>query len=103
LINKIDIKIGQKIRERRTKLGLSQKTLGDVVGVTYQQIQKYEAAHNKVSAHRLYFIAKALNVPIQFFFKDVKLKDIPVYSKVIKSNIKSKPLKVKDKPKDKID
>ncbi len=62
-----DISIGRKIRFKRTMLGMSQKKLGSQLGVTFQQIQKYEKGSNRIGAGRLQEIADILNVPIAFF------------------------------------
>lgn len=67
----IDAHVGKRIRLRRTLLGLSQEKLGEALGVTFQQIQKYERGTNRVGASRLYDIATALDVPISFFFDDM--------------------------------
>lgn len=64
----IDIAVGAKIRLRRKQLGISQKTLADAVGVTFQQVQKYENGANRVSASSLARIAKTLQTPIAEFF-----------------------------------
>lgn len=63
--------IGRRIKLLREKLRISQERLGEllVLGVSYQQVQKYEKGVNKVSAERLYRIAQALNVPLDFFFE----------------------------------
>ena len=61
--------IGLRVKQRREGLSISQERLGEMVGVTYQQIQKYENGKNKVSAVRLYKIAETLNVPMGFFFE----------------------------------
>lgn len=66
----IDLIIGKRVRMRRTILGLSQEALGDALGVTFQQIQKYERGVNRISASRLYGLAKVLAVTITFFFED---------------------------------
>ena len=63
-------RIGMKIKLRRRQLGISQEKLGEMIGVTYQQIQKYEKGINKVSAERLQKIAQSLNVSIGFFYED---------------------------------
>ena len=60
--------VGSRIRLRRRLLGLSQTKLGDAVGLTFQQIQKYENGANRVGASRIYHLATALNVPVSFFF-----------------------------------
>ncbi|WP_375686648.1 helix-turn-helix domain-containing protein [Bartonella sp. AC331YNZD] len=62
-----DISIGKKIRLKRTMIGMSQKKLGSQLGVTFQQIQKYEKGFNRIGAGRLQEIADILNVPISFF------------------------------------
>ncbi|HCX90795.1 MAG: transcriptional regulator [Deltaproteobacteria bacterium CG_4_8_14_3_um_filter_43_13] len=63
--------IGMKIKLRREELGISQEKLGEMVGVTYQQIQKYEKGINKVNAEMLQKIARSLDVSIDFFFQDI--------------------------------
>ena len=65
-----DVEIGQKIRALRLERGLSQEELGREVGVTFQQIQKYERGANRVSAGRLQRIADALQVAVTFFYRD---------------------------------
>ncbi|RJQ13878.1 MAG: XRE family transcriptional regulator [Nitrospiraceae bacterium] len=64
--------IGHRIRQRREHLNISQEKLGEMIGVTYQQIQKYEKGTNRVSAERLSGIARNLKVPINFFFEGAK-------------------------------
>jgi transcriptional regulator with XRE-family HTH domain len=66
----IDVMVGKRIRLRRVQLGLSQTELGQKLGVTFQQIQKYENGTNRVSCSRIYETAIALDVPIGFFFMD---------------------------------
>lgn len=68
--NPIDVHVGSRIRLRRTMLGLSQEKLGDRLGITFQQVQKYEKGTNRVGASRLQNIAGILNVPAAFFFED---------------------------------
>ena len=68
--NPIDIHVGSRIRLRRTMLGMSQEKLGESLGITFQQIQKYEKGTNRVGASRLQNIASILNVPVSFFFDD---------------------------------
>ncbi|MCM2474643.1 helix-turn-helix transcriptional regulator [Rhizobium sp. CG5] len=67
--NAIDIHVGSRIRLRRTMLGMSQEKLGDGLGLTFQQVQKYEKGTNRVGASRLQHISELLNVPIPFFFE----------------------------------
>jgi len=68
--NPIDIHVGSRIRLRRTMLGVSQEKLGESLGITFQQIQKYEKGTNRVGASRLQNISAILNVPVSFFFED---------------------------------
>jgi len=66
----LDLEIGQRVKLARKVLGWSQQQLGDASGITFQQIQKYERGHNRISASRLVEIAKALNKPITYFYGD---------------------------------
>ncbi|MFZ2102223.1 MAG: helix-turn-helix domain-containing protein [Oricola sp.] len=68
--NPIDIHVGGRIRLRRTMLGMSQEKLGEALGITFQQVQKYEKGTNRVGASRLQNIAAVLGVPVSFFFED---------------------------------
>ncbi len=67
----IDNHVGGRIRERRIMLGLTQQQLAEVVGVTYQQAHKYERGINRVSAGRLFEIARALSAPITYFYEGI--------------------------------
>jgi transcriptional regulator with XRE-family HTH domain len=68
--NPIDIHVGSRVRLRRITLGMSQEKLGGRLGITFQQIQKYERGTNRVSASRLQEAARALGVPAAYFFED---------------------------------
>ena len=68
--NPIDVHVGSRVRLRRTMIGMSQEKLGDALGITFQQIQKYEKGANRIGASRLQQISKVLGTPISFFFKD---------------------------------
>ena len=68
--NPIDIHVGSRIRLRRTMLGMSQEKLGEALGITFQQVQKYEKGTNRVGASRLQNISSILGVPVAFFFED---------------------------------
>lgn len=68
--NPIDTHVGSRIRLRRNMLGMSQEKLGENLGITFQQIQKYEKGTNRVGASRLQAIASILGVPVAFFFED---------------------------------
>jgi transcriptional regulator with XRE-family HTH domain len=80
LAKKIDDHVGRQIRKRRNLLGLTQEQLADALGISYQQVQKYETAANRVSAGRLYEIAAKLDTEIGFFFEglDPSLAVTPV-------------------------
>lgn len=69
LAKRVDIHIGEKIRDRRTILGLTQEHLAAAIDISYQQVQKYETAANRVSGGRLFQIANALEVHPAFFFE----------------------------------
>ena len=66
----IDIHVGSRVRLRRMILGMSQETLGKALGLTFQQVQKYEKGVNRVGASRLFQLSELLSVPIQFFYDD---------------------------------
>lgn len=68
--NPVDIHVGSRIRLRRNMMSMSQEKLGDSLGITFQQIQKYEKGSNRVGASRLQAIAEILSVPVSFFFED---------------------------------
>ena len=68
----VDVHVGKRIRHRRWMVGMTQQQLGDSVGIKFQQIQKYETGMNRVSASRLWDIASALDVPINFFFEGIE-------------------------------
>jgi len=75
------------MRQRRTLLGMSQTRLGDAVGLTFQQVQKYERGSNRVGSSRLYEFAKALDVPVSYFFDEMPgnvLSGRPMAAKVKK-------------------
>lgn len=67
----IDIHVGRRVKLRRTLLRISQEQLAGDIGVTFQQVQKYESGHNRVSASRLYDISRVLDCPIAYFFEDI--------------------------------
>lgn len=67
--NPVDIHVGGRLRMRRSMLGMSQESLADAVGLTFQQVQKYERGSNRVSASRLYQFSKILDVPVAYFFE----------------------------------
>lgn len=103
----VDKHVGKRIRERRMLMGLSQDKLASSVGVTFQQVQKYERGANRVSASRLYTFSKVLGVPLNFFFSGIEKEhaslphsDIPVdltYDKETLTLVRTY-YNVKDKP-----
>src|SRR6187200_3442617 len=68
--NPIDIHVGSRIRLRRTMIGMSQEKLGEALGITFQQIQKYEKGTNRIGASRMQQIATVMGVPVSYFFDD---------------------------------
>ncbi len=78
----VDVHVGRRVRHRRWMVGMTQQQLGDIVGIKFQQIQKYETGMNRISASRLWDIAQALDVSISFFFEgfetEGKVKEAPV-------------------------
>jgi transcriptional regulator with XRE-family HTH domain len=69
--NPIDVHVGARTRLRRTLLGMSQEQLGEALGLTFQQVQKYERGANRVGASRLFDLSRILDVPVSFFFDDM--------------------------------
>jgi transcriptional regulator with XRE-family HTH domain len=69
--NPIDIQVGNRVRIRRMLIGMSQERLGDLLGLTFQQVQKYEKGVNRIGAGRLFEVSRILNVPIDFFYEGV--------------------------------
>jgi transcriptional regulator with XRE-family HTH domain len=76
--NPIDVHVGNRIRMRRLLLGMNQETLANALGLTFQQVQKYEGGANRVSASRLSAMAEILGVPISYFFGDLRADDAEV-------------------------
>jgi len=70
----VDVHVGARVRLRRTLLGMSQEKLGEAVGLTFQQIQKYERGTNRIGASRLHQFAQVLDVPVSFFFDDMPIE-----------------------------
>ena len=66
----IDVHVGQRVRQRRVLCGLSQMELANAMGLTFQQLQKYERGMNRISASKLWQISQVLDVPVQWFFKE---------------------------------
>ena len=70
-ISPIDIHVGARLRQHRTLLGMTQTNLGDALGVSFQQMQKYERGTNRISASRLFDLSRVLDVPVEHFFDDM--------------------------------
>ncbi len=70
-IGPIDVHVGARVRQRRVLLGMTQTNLSDAIGVSYQQMQKYERGMNRIGASRLFDLSRVLDVSIQFFFDDM--------------------------------
>ena len=68
--NPVDQHVGSRVRLRRMLLGMSQEQLGQSIGITFQQVQKYEKGVNRIGASRLFQISEILDVPVQFFFEE---------------------------------
>ena len=69
--NPIDVHVGARVRLRRTLMGMSQEKLGEAIGLTFQQVQKYERGANRIGASRLHDLSRVLDVPVSFFFDDM--------------------------------
>jgi len=72
--NVVDQIIGQRVRLRRSEIGMSQERLADIIGVTFQQVQKYEKGVNRIAASRLFDISVALDLPISRFFENLVVR-----------------------------
>jgi transcriptional regulator with XRE-family HTH domain len=68
--NPIDIHVGNRVRLQRMLIGISQEKLGERLGLTFQQVQKYEKGINRIGASRLFELSRVLGVPVQFFYED---------------------------------
>ena len=73
--NPIDVHVGSRVRFRRMLLSMSQEKLGEKLGLTFQQIQKYEKGINRIGASRLFDLAQVLGVPVQFFYEEAPAAD----------------------------
>lgn len=77
--NPIDVHVGARVRLRRTLLGMSQEKLGEAIGLTFQQVQKYERGANRIGASRLFDLSRVLDIPVSFFFDDMS-EDVSLQS-----------------------
>lgn len=78
LPNQVDLHVGNRLRIRRTLKGLTQDELASAVGITFQQVQKYEKGANRISASRLYAFSQVLNVRVGWFFEDLEDQVLPI-------------------------
>ncbi len=67
----VDVHVGARVRVRRTLLGMTQTSLGEAIGLTFQQMQKYERGANRISASRLFDLSRLLDVPVEHFFEEM--------------------------------
>lgn len=80
----VDVHVGQRVRARRKMLGYSQTQLGKELGVTFQQVQKYERGTNRIGSSRLFRMATALDVPVSYFFEGAETK-LPDYEPILET------------------
>jgi transcriptional regulator with XRE-family HTH domain len=87
--NPVDLHVGTRVRFRRKSLGLSQEALGNALGLTFQQVQKYERGANRISASKLHETARFLKVPVAYFFDNFGLSenDVPFVESVTEQAI----------------
>ena len=76
--NAVDTHVGQRIRDKRNERGMSQTEVANALGVTFQQVQKYERGTNRVGASRLFDLSRILSVPVQYFFEGLKNQLTPM-------------------------
>ncbi|MEE3092810.1 MAG: helix-turn-helix transcriptional regulator [Pseudomonadota bacterium] len=76
--NTVDTYVGQRIRDKRNERGMSQTEVANAIGVTFQQVQKYERGTNRVGASRLFDLSRILSVPIQYFFAGLNNQSTPI-------------------------
>ncbi len=88
--NPVDIHVGARVRLRRTLLGISQEKLGEAIGLTFQQVQKYERGMNRIGASRLWDLSRVLDVPIQFFYDDMT-DDVVDQSPMLRAGLSEPP------------
>ncbi len=87
----VDVHVGERVRQRRKVLGLTQTNLGDAIGLTFQQVQKYERGVNRIGASRLLALTRALDVSIDYFFEDMP-PEVAAISPATKGRGKAKKL-----------
>lgn len=88
--NPVDVHVGGRVRLRRTLLGMSQEKLGEALGLTFQQVQKYERGANRIGASRLWDLSRVLDVPMSYFFEDMN-EDTVLHSPMNIAQMPSEP------------
>ncbi len=88
----IDLHVGERMRLRRAMLGKSQSEMGRALGVTFQQVQKYERGMNRISASRLFDVARCLTVPVGYFFEDLTEDAVAARDEEVKVTVASDPV-----------
>lgn len=86
IIKPVDVFVGERINARRLEIGMSQQKLADAIGLTFQQVQKYEKGINRVSSSRLVQIANVLKVPPVYFFDDPSSAQ-PTYNRLVSDDV----------------
>ena len=80
----IDAHVGSRLRQRRTIMGLSQAKPGEAIGITFQQIQKYEKGSNSMNSNRLYEFSRFMQIPIAYFFEEIENRVVYVHANLPK-------------------
>ncbi|HTM82206.1 helix-turn-helix transcriptional regulator [Asticcacaulis sp.] len=83
----VDVHVGMAIRRRRRSIGMSQGTLAEEMGVTPQQVQKYETAASRISASKVFQAGRALKVPVSYFFAEIDDQELQDFSAEIEANV----------------
>src|ERR1700675_5060684 len=96
--NPIDVHVGSRVRLRRNLLGMSQEKLGDAIGLTFQQVQKYERGANRVGSSRLFDLARVLDVPVSYFFDEMSPSTRPPSRARLRVLAKQKPMAFEPDP-----
>jgi transcriptional regulator with XRE-family HTH domain len=96
--NPIDVRVGTRLRLRRNMLGLSQEKLGEAIGLSFQQVQKYERGANRLGASRLHELSRVLDVPVSFFFDDADPVRAPAmgFTEPLTEEFESDPLRKRE-------
>ena len=96
--NPVDVHVGSRVRLRRTLLGFSQEKLGEAIGLTFQQVQKYERGANRIGSSRLYQLSRVLDVPVSFFFEDMPDEISGAKKRVVREAANDKTAESGDEP-----